>query len=208
MQHHRAIFWVFSDQQSISLSVKSIDRSHWHFLSRQQPRFLQATLQLHQSCYFQQQALSEIESISGWTFNLVSGFEKKSPAQRKSHWGNESESNEEYHSLDWSWNFNSDVSETFLNLTVHYPLDVAPEWICQTLHIMGVKCQMFINVIHTQLRLRMVSWVCHFRYKCSHLIKYLLGKSVERVFCTLSLHRTWAKYPYIQTSCSVNENII
>ena len=66
MQHQRAMFWVFSDQQSISLSVKSIDSSHRYFLSRQQPRFLQETLQLHQRCCFQQQALSGIESISGF----------------------------------------------------------------------------------------------------------------------------------------------
>ena len=82
MQHQRAMFWAFSDQLSIGLSVESIDSSHRHFLSRPQPRFLQETLQLHQSLYFQQQALSRIESISGCTFNIVSGFEE-SPAQRK-----------------------------------------------------------------------------------------------------------------------------
>ena len=48
----------------------------------------------------------------------------KSPAQRKCRRVNESESNEECHCLDWSWNFNTDVSETFLNLAVHYPLDL------------------------------------------------------------------------------------
>ena len=35
MQHQHAIFWVFSDQQSIGLSVKLINSSHWHFLSCQ-----------------------------------------------------------------------------------------------------------------------------------------------------------------------------
>ena len=76
----------------------------------------------------------------------------KSLAQRKCRRVNESESNEECNRLDWSWNFKIDVSETFLNLVVHYPLDFAPEWICQTLHIMGGKCQMFINVIRAPLK--------------------------------------------------------
>ena len=121
MQHQRAMFWAFSDQQSIGLSVESIDSSHQHFLSRQQPRFLQATLQLHQSRSFQQQALSGIESISGCTFNSVSGrFEEKSPVQRKCRRVKESESDEECHCLDWSWNFNIGVVETFPNLAVHF----------------------------------------------------------------------------------------
>ena len=120
MQHQRAMFWAFSDQQSFGLSIKSMDSSHRHFLSHQQPRFLQATLQLHQSLYFQQEALSGIESISGWTFNFVSGFKGKSPVRRKSRRVNENESDEECHYLDWSWNFNNGVSETFLNLAVHY----------------------------------------------------------------------------------------
>ena len=98
--------------------------------------------------YFQQQKLSVIESTSGCTFNFVSGrFEEKSPAQRKCRWVNDSESDEECHCLDWSWNFNTDVSEMFLSL-----VDFAPKWICQTLHVMGGKCQMFINVIRAPLK--------------------------------------------------------
>ena len=75
-------FECFQIQQSIGLSVESIDSSHRHFLSRQQPRFLQATFQLHQSRYFQQQPLSGIESISGCTFNFASGLSssKKMPS--------------------------------------------------------------------------------------------------------------------------------
>ena len=58
-----------SMQQSVDLSVQSIDSYHRRFLSRQQPRFLQATLHLDWGLYFQQQALSGIES----TFNFASG---------------------------------------------------------------------------------------------------------------------------------------
>ena len=73
-------FSIFRPTVFSGFSVESIDSAHRHFLSHQQPRFLQATLQLHQSRYFQQQALSGIESISGCTFNFVSGlFEGKSP---------------------------------------------------------------------------------------------------------------------------------
>ena len=78
MQHQCAMFSVFSDQQPIGLSAIDIS-------CPEQPRFLQATLQLHQSRYFQQQALSEIESISGCTFNFGNGLKEKSPAQRKCH---------------------------------------------------------------------------------------------------------------------------
>ena len=109
IQHQRAMFWAFSDQQSIGLSVESIDSSHRQILSRQQPRFPKAILKLHQSSYFQQQALSVIESISSCTFNLICNW----PARRKCRRVNESESDEECHCLDWSWSFNTDVSETF-----------------------------------------------------------------------------------------------
>ena len=84
-------------------------------------------------------------------------------AQRKCRRVNESETNEECHCLDWSWNFNTDVLETFLNLAVHYPLDFAPEIEfakCCTLWARNVKCHA-----------RAVSdMFCHFRfrYKCSH----------------------------------------
>ena len=143
MQHQRAMFWAFSDKQSIGLSVESIYSSHRHFLSRQQQRFLQATLQLHQTLYFQQQALSGIESISGLRVAALKSL--KSPAQWKWRRVNESESDEESHWLDWSWNFNTDVWQNTLNLAVHYPVDFAVEWICQTLHAMGVKCRMLIS---------------------------------------------------------------
>ena len=47
-----------------------------------------------------------------------------------------------------AWNDPETLTETFSNfIAVHYPLDFAAELIYQTLHIMGVKCQMFINVI-------------------------------------------------------------
>ena len=112
-------FECFQIQQSIGLSVESIDSSHRHFLSRQQLRFLQATFQLHQSRYFQQQALR----VGLRPFLVaLSILRVASPAQRKCRQVNESESNEECHCLDWSWNFNTDVSETSLNLAVHYNL--------------------------------------------------------------------------------------
>ena len=42
------------------------------------------------------------------------------------------------HCSDSSWNFNNYVLETFLNSAVHYPLAYAPQWICQTLPIVGM----------------------------------------------------------------------
>ena len=63
----------FERFQTNSPSVFQLNNnSHRYFLSHQQPRFLQATIQLHQSRSFQQQALSGIESISGCTFNSIS----------------------------------------------------------------------------------------------------------------------------------------
>ena len=58
-------------------------------------------------------------SPSGCTFILVSD---RYEAQTKCRRVNESESDEEFNCLDWSWNFNIDVSETFLNLAVHIHL--------------------------------------------------------------------------------------
>ena len=187
---------------SIGLSVvESIFSSHRHFLSHQQRGFLQATLQLTKVTIF---------SNKHWAWWVH--FQLK---ENSIELVNESESKEECHCFDWSWNFNTDVSKIFFYLAVDYPVEFAPEWICQTLHVMREKCQMFINVMHAVKRR---SWICHFRfrYKCIYLIKYLLtaiGRSARRVFCPLSLHRprrsasvctkTSGKISPVQTSRSV-----
>ena len=106
-------FECFQIQQSIGVSIESIDSSHRHFLSRQQRRFFKATFQLHQSRNFQHQALIRIASNSGCTFNFASGLS----SSKKMSSSDESESNEECHCLDWSWNINTDVLETFFKLS-------------------------------------------------------------------------------------------
>ena len=117
MLHQRTtILIVYRPTVHRSLRLESIDISYRSILSRQQPRFLQATFQLHQSRYFQQQSL---ESISGCTFSFASGLSSSKKSRRV----NESESDEECHCLDWYWNFNIDVSETFSNLAVHLNLN-------------------------------------------------------------------------------------
>ena len=113
--HVLSVFGVFLSNQSIA-------------------RILQATLQLHQSRYFQQQA------CAGWSPFLVALSTlwvalKRTPAQMPS-------SEWKRILMGWSCNFNTDILETFLNLAVHYALDFAPEWICQhcTLWAWNVKC--------------------------------------------------------------------
>ena len=137
MQHQRAMFWAFSGQQSIDISCPVNNQGFCKQLSS-----------------YTKVAIFSSKHWAGLRSFLValSILRVASPAQRKCRRVNESESNEECHRLDWSWNFNIDVSETFLNLAVHYPLDFAPEWICQTLRVMGGKCQMFINVIRAPLK--------------------------------------------------------
>ena len=111
MQHQRAMFWAFSDQQSIGLSVQSIDTSHRHFLSHQQPRFLQATPQLHRSHYFQQQATN----LCGCFEELIEVSSSKKMLLREWKWIRRGVP------LFWLFrNFSTDVSERFSNLAVHF----------------------------------------------------------------------------------------
>ena len=85
MQYQLAMFWAFSDQQSIGLSVKSI--------STVAPINISSSINNQGFCkqlssytlitIYQHQGLRRTESISGYNFNFVSAFEEKSPAQRK-----------------------------------------------------------------------------------------------------------------------------
>ena len=87
----------------------------------------------------------------------------------------------------------------------------------------GRECEMFINVIRAPLKTLncFLIFFCHFRfrYKCSHLIKYLLpslvglyGEYFALCLCTeldeapWSVQRPRVKYPSVQTSRSVNKN--
>ena len=163
MQHQRAMFWAFSDQLSIGLSVESIDSSDRHFLSRQQPRFLQETLQLHQSLYFQQQALSRIESISGCTFNFASGrFEVSSSKKMPS---------SEWKRIRWGvplfgliLKLNTDVSETFSNLAVHFTYFSTWTNLPNVARYGREMSNVHQRHPRAVKRLWMVSWFCNFRF--------------------------------------------